>query len=128
MDLTTLTRSVELLRRRRWTEAAPGKDRRERWLRLSKAGEEELARLEPVWKKAQAEVQQRLGSERWDGLMALFDRCREPLTMAASVGLAMKGFGRKGVDMSESRSLQWGRWLLGLLGVWLAGVSVASGM
>jgi DNA-binding MarR family transcriptional regulator len=71
MDSTTLTRSMELLRRRGWTETAPGKDRRERWLRLSKAGEEELVRLEPVWRKAQADVQQRLGSERWDGLMGL---------------------------------------------------------
>jgi DNA-binding MarR family transcriptional regulator len=71
IDSTTLTRSMELLRKRGWTEAAPGKDRRERWLRLSKAGEEELARLEPVWKKAQADVQQKLGDERWQGLMAL---------------------------------------------------------
>jgi DNA-binding MarR family transcriptional regulator len=71
IDSTTLTRSMELLRRRGWTVAAPGKDRRERWLRLSAAGERELARLQPVWKKAQTEVRQKLGDSHWRQLMSL---------------------------------------------------------
>lgn len=71
IDSTTLTRSMGLLRRRGWTEVLPGKDRRERWLGLTKAGERELARLDPVWKKAQGDVRKRLGGDRWQQLMAL---------------------------------------------------------
>ena len=66
-----MARTVPLLKRRGWIEIAAGKDRRERRVSLSQAGEEELARLEPVWRRAQDEVRERLGSENWERLKAL---------------------------------------------------------
>ena len=39
MDSTTLTRTLTIMRRHGWIAERRGKDRRQRWLRLAKAGE-----------------------------------------------------------------------------------------
>jgi DNA-binding MarR family transcriptional regulator len=71
LDHTTLTRSVQLLRRQGWVKASRRKDGRERWLSLSKAGEGELKRLQPAWEAVQKEVHSMLGEQRWDELLLM---------------------------------------------------------
>src|SRR5437899_2633383 len=48
MDTTTLTRTLEIMSRHGWIAERRGEDRRERWLRLAKAGETKLNRALPV--------------------------------------------------------------------------------
>ena len=71
LDSTTLTRSVQLLRKRGWVKVRKGKDRRERWLSLSKSGERELARIQPAWQAVQKNLRSKLGEERWNRLTLL---------------------------------------------------------
>jgi DNA-binding MarR family transcriptional regulator len=71
MDTTTLTRAIQLLRKSGWVKSVKGKDRRERWLSLSEAGEGELKRLQPAWDAAQKEVHAVLGKQRWNELSQL---------------------------------------------------------
>src|ERR1700736_2534265 len=44
MDSTSLTRTIAIMRRQSWLAERPGKDRRERRLRLSSTGEAQLGR------------------------------------------------------------------------------------
>ena len=71
MDTTTLTRAIHLLRKQGWVKAVKGKDKRERWLSLTKAGEAELERLQPVWEGVQKQVRLTLGEQRWKELFQL---------------------------------------------------------
>ncbi len=66
MDSTTLTRTLRLMRG--WIEERPGKDRRERWLRLSAAGQKQLKRAEVPWQALQAQLRSRFGATRWNEL------------------------------------------------------------
>lgn len=71
MDSTTLTRTLELLRRRGLVAKHYGRDRRVRRLRLSKGGALLLKRATPHWEKVQARLARQLGDTAWAGLMAL---------------------------------------------------------
>lgn len=71
LDSTTLTRSAMLLRKRGWIKSVKGKDRRERWLSLSRSGEKELARIQPAWEAVQKQLRSKLGEERWNSLVHL---------------------------------------------------------
>ena len=71
LDSTTLTRSVGILHKRGWVKVRKGKDRRERWLSLSKSGEHELDRIQPSWDAVQNEVRLQLGKGRWTRLVQL---------------------------------------------------------
>jgi DNA-binding MarR family transcriptional regulator len=62
MDSTTLTRTLAIMLREGWIAERRGEDRRERRLRLSKAGERLLGRALPVWEKTQARLRARLGT------------------------------------------------------------------
>src|SRR5258705_1674978 len=44
MDSTTLTRTLRIMSREGWIAERPGEDRRERWLRLAKAGRDQFNR------------------------------------------------------------------------------------
>lgn len=63
MDSTTLTRTLRLMRQ--WIEERPGKDRRERWLRLSAAGQKQLKRAEVPWQALQGRLRSSFGAARW---------------------------------------------------------------
>ncbi len=69
MDSTSLTRTLAIMMRRGWIAERRGKDRRERWLRLSGAGERKLRRAEPVWEKVQSRLRGELGEKNWDQLL-----------------------------------------------------------
>lgn len=70
MDSTTLTRTLRLLSSHGWIEAHPGRDRRERRLRLSASGRRQLARAMPRWGRVQARLRSRTGQRRWRELMS----------------------------------------------------------
>jgi DNA-binding MarR family transcriptional regulator len=71
MDSTTLTRTLEIMSERGWVVKSPGKDRRERRLRLARAGEELFRRALPHWEKVQSDLRHRMGSELWARLLQL---------------------------------------------------------
>jgi DNA-binding MarR family transcriptional regulator len=65
LDSTTLTRTLALLRREGWIRIKPGKDRRERILRLTEAGRRQLATAQPHWQEAERRLKQTLGERNW---------------------------------------------------------------
>jgi DNA-binding MarR family transcriptional regulator len=65
MDSTTLTRTLRLMRARGWIEERPGQDRRERWLRLSPAGQKQLKRATVPWQALQSRLRSHFGAARW---------------------------------------------------------------
>lgn len=69
IDSTTLTRTLAIMLRQGWIEERRGEDRRERLLRLSKAGGKLLQRASPVWEKAQSGLRHKLGAQAWDDLL-----------------------------------------------------------
>ncbi|MGC2108496.1 MAG: MarR family winged helix-turn-helix transcriptional regulator [Candidatus Korobacteraceae bacterium] len=71
MDTTTLTRTLEIMRRHGWVAERRGDDRRERLLRLAKNGRKQLQRALPAWEKVQGEVQRQLGDDTWHALLNL---------------------------------------------------------
>jgi DNA-binding MarR family transcriptional regulator len=68
IDSTTLTRALGLLERRGWIERRPGRDRRQRVLRLTRSGRARLAKARPYWRRAQEELNALIGSETFDTL------------------------------------------------------------
>jgi DNA-binding MarR family transcriptional regulator len=71
MDSTTLTRTLRIMGREGWIAERRGEDRRERLLRLAKAGRSQFNRALPAWEKAQAQLGRQLGDKRWHALMKL---------------------------------------------------------
>ena len=66
MDSTTLTRTLEILSRRGWIAKRAGKDQRERWVRLTKAGHDQFERALPLWEKTQEGLRHKLGDAHWN--------------------------------------------------------------
>lgn len=62
LDSTTLTRMLELLRKRGWVQAKAGNDRRMRIFRLTRAGQEKFQQSLRRWKQAQDRVRTTLGA------------------------------------------------------------------
>jgi DNA-binding MarR family transcriptional regulator len=77
MDSTTLTRTLEIMRRQGWIAERRGEDQRERWLRLSKAGETKLNRAMLVWEKVQSRLRNQLGDQAWKNLLQLTNEVTE---------------------------------------------------
>jgi DNA-binding MarR family transcriptional regulator len=71
IDSTTLTRTLEPLRRAGWLRSTAGDDRREVHLALTAAGKRAYSRALPYWERAQGEFIRALGTEGWNQLMAL---------------------------------------------------------
>ncbi len=71
LDSTTLTRTLRSLRARGWVAVRKGRDKRERWWRLSTAGLRELAAVTPLWKDSQQCLRNDLGARRWNELMSI---------------------------------------------------------
>jgi len=71
MDSTTLTRTLRIMGREGWIAERRGEDRRERLLRLAKAGRYQFNRALPSWEKAQAQLGRQLGDNCWHALMKL---------------------------------------------------------
>jgi len=80
MDSTSLTRTLEIMRREGWIAERRGEDRRRRWLRLAKAGETQLNRALPVWEKVQLRLRRKLGDQAWKDLFQLTNQVTELAT------------------------------------------------
>ena len=75
MDPTTLTRNLRPLETRRLLRSAPGAhDRRLRVIEISAAGRAALRRALPLWREAQAQVENQLGATDAATLRALLER------------------------------------------------------
>ncbi|MGB9067219.1 MAG: MarR family winged helix-turn-helix transcriptional regulator [Candidatus Acidiferrales bacterium] len=77
IDSTSLTRTLAVMRRRRWIAERRGDDRRERWLRLAKSGEALLNRAVPLWQLAQDRLRADLGDETWQNLFQITNQLTE---------------------------------------------------
>ena len=70
IDTTTLTRTLDPLRKSGWIRSRPGDDRRERLWSLTPAGERQRASAGPHWEVAQARLRRRLGGVRFQSLLS----------------------------------------------------------
>ena len=69
MDRTTLTRNLKPLSRAGLLEVARGGDRRTRQVALTGGGRAALTKALPLWQKAQSQVVEELGADRWSRLL-----------------------------------------------------------
>ena len=84
MDSTTLTRTLAIMGQRGWIVSRPGRDRRERRLRLSSSGQHQLKRGLEQWEKVQRRLRRRLGANRWQNLMKLTNQVAEVAAQPAA--------------------------------------------
>ncbi len=80
MDSTSLTRTLRIMQRKGWIMERPGKDRRERLLRLSEGGEQVLKRVLPVWEKVQTGLRRKVGEQTWKQLFQLTNEVTRVVT------------------------------------------------
>jgi DNA-binding MarR family transcriptional regulator len=80
MDSTTLTRTLRIMAREGWVAERPGKDRRERWLRLAKGGEAQFKLALPVWEKLQSRLRRRMGEQAWKNLFEITHQVADLVT------------------------------------------------
>jgi DNA-binding MarR family transcriptional regulator len=71
IDSTTLTRTLEIMRRRGWIVKQRGEDQREWRLRLTASGKAQFKRALPSWEEVQTRLRSQLGSDRWEKLLSL---------------------------------------------------------
>ena len=76
VDRTTLTRNLQLLVERRLVSIAEGPDARSRSVTLTPQGRQVFARALPLWRRAQSEVNVKLGEE---GVARLHEALRRSL-------------------------------------------------
>ena len=69
LDSTTLTRTLALLRKKRWIQAKPGEDRRQVRLTLTAEGKSKYQSALPYWQSAQKELRKALGEAGWKQIM-----------------------------------------------------------
>jgi DNA-binding MarR family transcriptional regulator len=69
-DSTTLTRTLEPVRRKGWVRAEAGEDRRELRLFLTEDGLEEYKRVLPYWQLAQRRLKNELGELAWNEIQS----------------------------------------------------------
>ena len=69
LDSTTLTRTLALLRKKRWIQVKRGEDRRQVRLTLTAEGRSKYRSGLPYWKTAQKELREALGEAEWKLLM-----------------------------------------------------------
>src|SRR5277367_2958684 len=77
MDSTTLTRTLEIMRRHGWIAERRGEDQRERRLSLSGAGQTKLNRAMVVWEEVQRRLRKQLGDQAWENLLRLTNQVTE---------------------------------------------------
>jgi DNA-binding MarR family transcriptional regulator len=73
LDRSTMGRNVRVLEKAGLAALSRGKDQREATVRLTEEGEATLAEAEPLWIRAQAEIDALLGPEGAAGLRRLAD-------------------------------------------------------
>lgn len=71
MDQTTVTRSVNLLKKANYVEVVKGEDRRQRIIALTTEGKKILKSSYPLWLEAQTDLWEKLGDEKATLLLEL---------------------------------------------------------
>jgi DNA-binding MarR family transcriptional regulator len=61
IEKSTLSRDVELMKQKGWLESDPPTGGRNQKIRLTPAGKEILAKIEPSWESAQAQAKRLIG-------------------------------------------------------------------
>ncbi len=82
MDSTTLTRTLEIMVRQGWIAERRGEDRRERRVRLAKAGETQSKRALPTWEKVQSRLRRELGEQAWKNVLEITHQVTDLVTTA----------------------------------------------
>jgi DNA-binding MarR family transcriptional regulator len=77
-----LTRTLAIMKRRKWVAMRQGRDGRERLMSLSVAGREQLDLVSSAWQGVQDRLRTQLGDERWN---ALFQENREMTAVARAM-------------------------------------------
>ncbi|HKI59232.1 MAG TPA: MarR family winged helix-turn-helix transcriptional regulator [Trueperaceae bacterium] len=94
-DRTTITRALAPLERDGWIVTCAGPDRRERRVRLTRAGGVRLARAVEAWERAQRGVVEAMGEEAWSDLLAGAKRVHE---VAGALALPLAPAGAEAAD------------------------------
>jgi len=76
MDVSTLSRNVERMKRKGWLETVAGEDLRAQPFQLTKAGLKMLEESGPAWKQAQKKAKQLLGEEGVTAIDNIVERIR----------------------------------------------------
>jgi DNA-binding MarR family transcriptional regulator len=77
LEETTLTRSLKPLQEKGWIQSRSGDDRRERYVSVTPAGRQLLAKARPLWNRVQATLRERVSPSGWDGLLRMLPRVAE---------------------------------------------------
>jgi DNA-binding MarR family transcriptional regulator len=80
MDSTTLSRTLQIMARESWIAERRGEDRRERWLRLAKAGEAQFKRALPAWENIQSRLRRQVGEQGWKNLLEITHQVTDLVT------------------------------------------------
>jgi DNA-binding MarR family transcriptional regulator len=91
VDQTTLTRSLQLLRKDGLIKVSKRSAMRQRFLEMTSKGKRALARALPYWQKTQSEFQTAVGPGYWTSLRAELERLAK---MAVSLENAHTRIGR----------------------------------
>ena len=65
MDSTTLTRTLDRMRKQGWISVKQGRDRREHLFGLTAAGKRQMAKAKPHWDLAESRLRNELGERGW---------------------------------------------------------------
>jgi len=65
MDSTTLTRTLDRMRKQGWISVKPGRDRRAHLFSLTAAGKRQMAKAKPHWDLAESRLRKELGERGW---------------------------------------------------------------
>jgi DNA-binding MarR family transcriptional regulator len=93
LDKTTVSRNLRLLQRRGWVALSSAADRRERRIALTPEGRRRLALARPEWKKAQADLREKMTGPQWDRMFVAF---RAIARAAATIRIEAPAAGRRG--------------------------------
>jgi len=65
MDSTTLTRTLDRMRKQGWIGVKQGRDRREHLFSLTASGKRQMAKAKPYWDLAESRLRNQLGERGW---------------------------------------------------------------
>jgi DNA-binding MarR family transcriptional regulator len=82
MDSTTLTRTLNIMKRQGWIEQRRGQDRREWRLSLTDAGQALMKRALPHWRSVQRRIHSQFGNQLWENLFQVTHKVTGVLTGA----------------------------------------------
>ncbi|QSQ23506.1 MarR family transcriptional regulator [Pyxidicoccus parkwayensis] len=66
LEETTLTRNLRLLEQEGWVATRAGDDRREKYISITRSGQQVLTRAVPLWRAVQERLQERVSTTTWD--------------------------------------------------------------